>query len=827
MKKKKLSQAILFTMITAMSIGGGISVVEATEYTSTITNHITLNNGDCVNVTTQNSGASIDPTQKNSAAIDTTKNNISIIANSEIPITVTASKDYTAGIKINGNHKLETSGSGKLKLNILANQVGYGIWINSGYNPSDPDAITTHFSTDLDINMQKNPNSTSKLSHLAAIKNDVYDETKHIFDGNVAININADNASLLAGIENSYGTITFNKSTAINISGQSSEGYGIATDTNSNIKFTDKATINVVGQDFAVGIWSADKSEVQFSNDTTIKAIGADDKNSFAIFNYYYNSNDPSFENNSRINISKNNNSIDEADSVNINITGNIYTGNHSQTIINAASNSLINGWIYNNTDEDNDADSSTTLALHNGATWQNTGESNLTNLVMNNGILTQSSTEAISIANYSGTGKALFTANDDATNGVAVVSGGNIKITNASQGSVLNADLANNNKINSLDKTQAEASLNAIANKLIYTANDGNLTGTVHLQEGLITPAISATLNFDESKQGYVTNIQIAEDNTNTGGNNGENNNNNGNNGGSTSTTTMDAMRNIGAASIISWRQEDSTLGQRLGVLRESKDNGGIWVRMNRGKYEYQNALHGQYNFFQMGYDKAFGNWHYGAAISHNDGKTTYTNGKGNNDSTSLSLYGTWLGNAGHYADIVLKEGRLSTDYDIYAPAGYTHGKYNNWGTSISGEYGRKIDFQDFYLTPQAQLTFMRIGGKNYTTANDIQIDQDSLYSTVGRIGVEIGKNITDKGNAYLRTSLLHEFAGDADTRLMLNGISNSYTQDIGNTWYELGIGFNYQTAANSYLYADVAKTFGDDYKTQWQWNVGMRWNF
>ena len=69
---------------------GGIQVGEAQKYTSTITSDITLNNGDSINVITENSGAAIDPTQKNSAAIDTTKNNISIIANSEIPITVTA-----------------------------------------------------------------------------------------------------------------------------------------------------------------------------------------------------------------------------------------------------------------------------------------------------------------------------------------------------------------------------------------------------------------------------------------------------------------------------------------------------------------------------------------------------------------------------------------------------------------------------------------------------------------------------------------------------------------------------------------------------------------
>lgn len=56
----------------------------------------------------------------------------------------------------------------------------------------------------------------------------------------------------------------------------------------------------------------------------------------------------------------------------------------------------------------------------------------------------------------------------------------------------------------------------------------------------------------------------------------------------------------------------------------------------MSRGEFEYSGAYKNQYNFFQLGYDKAFGSWHYGAAISHNDGKTTYDSGKGENKSTS-----------------------------------------------------------------------------------------------------------------------------------------------------------------------------------------------
>ena len=362
------------------------------------------------------------------------------------------------------------------------------------------------------------------------------------------------------------------------------------------------------------------------------------------------------------------------------------------------------------------------------------------------------------------------------------------------------------NNTINTLDIEKTEENLNAIANKVFYDANDDNLGGKVTVKEALITPEASGDLRFDANNKGYVANI--------TGGNR--------------VTQTMDAMKHIAETAIVAWRQEDSTLSQRLGDLRESDGGHGIWVRMSRGEFNYDSQYENQYNFFQLGYDWARGNWHYGAAVSHNDGETTYAQGTGENRSTSLSLYGTWLGRKGHYADIVLKQGRLSNEFDIYTEAGHTHGDYDMWGTSLSGEYGRKIDLKDgWYVTPQAQMTLMRIGGEDFTTNNGIHVRQDSLESAVGRVGFEVGKAFDKKGSIYAKASLLHDFAGSADTYLSLKGLSNSYSQDIGDTWWEAGLGFNYKVNDSSYLYADVVKTFGGDVETPWQWNVGMRWAF
>ena len=498
---------------------------------------------------------------------------------------------------------------------------------------------------------------------------------------------------------------------------------------------------------------------------------------------------------------------INQKEENSLKITGDIFTNGKAINLNFTTDDSVFNGSA-----DLNIASAQINLKFSNGAIWNNGDgyldniKSEVTKLTLDNGIINQKSANQLIINEYLGTGDINFAAKDTDNNGVLnFANTGDVTIKSAEAGSYVNLGVINNT-INTLDSEKAEENLNAIANKIYYTKHlDGNITGSVKIAEGLITPEASGDLLFDQNNIGYVANVKQKS-----------------------STTTIDNIKNVAATAIVAWRQEDSTLSQRLGELRESDGWQGIWVRMSRGEFEYDGEYKNQYNFFQMGYDWAAGNWHYGAAVSHNDGQTTYTHGDGENHSTSLSLYGTWLGDKGHYADIVLKQGRLSNDFDIYTEAGHTSGDYDAWGTSLSGEYGMKVDLDGvWYVTPQAQLTLMRIGGEDYTTNNGIKVNQDSLESAVGRVGFEVGKRISNSGSIYAKASLLHDFAGSADTYLSLNGLTNSYHQDIGDTWCEAGIGFNYKTSENSYVYADVVKTFGGDVETPWQWNAGMRWTF
>ena len=219
------------------------------------------------------------------------------------------------------------------------------------------------------------------------------------------------------------------------------------------------------------------------------------------------------------------------------------------------------------------------------------------------------------------------------------------------------------------------------------------------------------------------------------------------------------------------------------------------------------------------------------GALVSYTDGKTDYNLGDGENYSVGAGIYiSTWLNRDGQFADVVLKQSRLHNKFDVRSKNGNLsqHGDYSNWGTSLSGQYGRRFDLDDkFFVEPSVQLTFGRVSSEDYTTSAGVKAEQRHSLYTCWRCGNSSWIQIYDKGNVYARASLVKDFKGDIDTKYSYGGKSEYTSEDLSDTWGEFGVGVNYRIRENVNMYVDIQRTEEATVENKWQANLGFRWEF
>lgn len=158
------------------------------------------------------------------------------------------------------------------------------------------------------------------------------------------------------------------------------------------------------------------------------------------------------------------------------------------------------------------------------------------------------------------------------------------------------------------------------------------------------------------------------------------------------------------------------------------------------------------------------------------------------------------------------------------------TSGDFNTTAYSLSAEVGHRFDLaESVFLEPQAEMSWGYVDGKTFTTLNKtsgIATDTtvDSTTSLIGRLGVRAGiKCPNNKGTAYVRTSVLHEFDGDVS---VTRG-DGTYTEDASDTWFEYAIGGNYNLSSTTQFYADLSRTSNAELSEPWRFNVGARWAF
>ena len=449
-------------------------------------------------------------------------------------------------------------------------------------------------------------------------------------------------------------------------------------------------------------------------------------------------------------------------------------------------------------------------MQFNNGAAWNMTGDSFVNNVTLNNGgtinvqeDVTKFNAEDVSMNNgiidMQGSGQFVNVNNLDGT-GVVNTNSLDNKMTISD---VTDASLTVNGNGTIADAIYQDSTKAQDLAKVVVTSGGTTAADKVTTDEGII----AGRYEFDVDEDGKVDTA----------------------NGSYTKNTKNEAISNMASISLMAWRAENNDMNKRLGELRNSKGEHGVWARMVRGESEYgAQSIKNVYNTYQLGYDEKLStndHWTVGAAISYTDGQSSFDNGSGENTSKGLSFYGSYLGDNGEFVDLIAKYARLDNEFDVAGGVG--SGDYSTNGYSFSAEYGKRTQLaNDFYIEPQVELTYGRVADVDFVTKNGAKVSQDSMDSLVGRVGLAAGKNIKN-GNVYVRASYLYDFDGETNVTFSNAGASESFSEDLGGGWFEFGIGTNINLSDATYLYLDVEKTTGGEVDTNWQWNAGVRYSF
>ena len=475
-------------------------------------------------------------------------------------------------------------------------------------------------------------------------------------------------------------------------------------------------------------------------------------------------------------------------------------------------------------------------------AQWNNIGNSKLRSLKGNGGIINQTDANAgnIDVGDYSGNVVVNYkhTADKDtASNTLNNIKfgGGSLNIDKAAEGSSITLRTDNSDNLSYTETDNIEKLFRELSKKLYYAdagSNPDNLSGHVEIAEGLTKVKVYGDINYGEHGQGNYKDGSIKRTDPEIIY-------------GSSETAMMRGAKSAMASTALLWRSENSDMLQRMGDVRLDNEESGLWARYYGGKnsFDAKNTKYStSFNAYQLGYDKQLDNNKlFGAAVSYNKGKNTYEmGGHGDGKAVSLSVYGSWNSDKGHYADVIVKGGKLDNDYTVYNDMGHKlEGDYDTWGLSLSAEYGRRMQMQNgFYIDPSVQFTVGRVAGADYSAASDfldskglkkdMYVSQDAFTSAIGRIGLGMGKT-TDKAMFYTKFALAHEFSGDFTTTFAAeNEPTSSTAVDFGGTWFEWQLGGSMKVNDNSYVYATFEKKFGGDTgSNDWRLDAGLRWSF
>ncbi|WP_439125686.1 MAG: autotransporter outer membrane beta-barrel domain-containing protein [Pseudomonas rhizophila] len=303
-------------------------------------------------------------------------------------------------------------------------------------------------------------------------------------------------------------------------------------------------------------------------------------------------------------------------------------------------------------------------------------------------------------------------------------------------------------------------------------------------------------------------------------------------------STPTRSVMAIFGTAPTVIYG-EMALLNTRMGDLRVNGGQTGGWIRSFGNRYSvttnaYGNGYSQNQHGISLGVDTpvqiAGERVLLGVFAGYSKSNLDLSRGSsGEIDSTSLGMYGTWLGDSGYYLDTVAKLNHFRNDAKVTMSDGTrTKGGYNNLGASASVEFGKHIDIKDgYYVEPFTQWQMATVQGKDFNLDNGLKADADTTRSMLGKVGVTLGRGMTlDDGSVlqpHIRTAVVQEFAKHNEVRVN----NNKFNNDLSGTRFEVAAGASWTLSDRWQVHAELDTSKGDNVTKDIGFNLGAHYSF
>ena len=436
-----------------------------------------------------------------------------------------------------------------------------------------------------------------------------------------------------------------------------------------------------------------------------------------------------------------------------------------------------------------NNAAKGTNVRIRYGATLNATGDSSITNIDADGGVINAGQSKVEIDKLNTGAGGTTIKSTDPKANQIAIDSNvGNGKID-------VEVDLTNNTTFNGKDEELRKALDGMIAAKSNQNPNKVSITATGNMTD----MTVDKDLSTNEVTGGQVTTSEV-----------------------------LLSLNDIASNQMLAWRAQINDVSKRMGDLRTYDTESGGWVRMFGSRSEYGDRnMDNKSTTIQVGTDRRVaGNGYVGLTAHYSEGDGDLVNGSTENKAFGFGVYGGWMADDGQFVDVILKRTRMDTDFKLkYATGTESNGDFKTWGTSLAVEYGWRLPYKStaFWLEPQAEVTYGHLEGVDYTTSAGVNAHQKGMDSLVGRLGLALGYT-KDANTVYAKASVAHEFEGESSAT-MRSGSSLTLEQDIGGTWGEVALGGTVRLNKSIAAYGEFQTAFGSPVKTPYQWNIGMRY--